>query len=290
MKLIVMKGLPASGKSTLAQAIIENSGNTVRVNRDLLRTMLHFDKWTPKNEELTIRAATALVRSLTGYANIIVDDTNLDPRTIDRWKGLAKEFDYVFEVRDLTNVSSTECVARDSLRAYLGQRSVGKSVIRNMALRYGFDKFEPDSVVICDLDGTLCDIEHRLHYVKGPVKQWRNFFEALERDSVRADVRTRLDEFALNGKTIILMSGRPDRYASATRDWLHRHGIHDYWTLIMRRDGDHRPDDVVKAELLEKHFRDLSVIHEVIDDRPSVIRMWRGKGLKVHDVGAGVEF
>jgi len=31
-------------------------------------------------------------------------------------------------------------------------------------------------------------------------------------------------------------------------------------------------------------------IVKVYDDRPSVIRMWREKGLEVEDVGAGVEF
>lgn len=36
-KLIVMRGLPASGKSTIAQGRMVNDGNTIRVNKDLLR-------------------------------------------------------------------------------------------------------------------------------------------------------------------------------------------------------------------------------------------------------------
>jgi tRNA uridine 5-carbamoylmethylation protein Kti12 len=50
-----MKGLPACGKSTKAEEIIRNAGNTVRINKDLLRTMLHFDKFTHVNEEHTRR-------------------------------------------------------------------------------------------------------------------------------------------------------------------------------------------------------------------------------------------
>jgi hypothetical protein len=57
----------------------------------------------------------------------------------------------------------------------------------------------------------------------------------------------------------------------------------------MREDGDHRPDDEVKEDILNTHF-DKGRIELVIDDRPRVIRMWQRHGLKVLDVGDGVEF
>ena len=58
----------------------------------------------------------------------------------------------------------------------------------------------------------------------------------------------------------------------------------------MRRGTDKRPDTEVKKQILDTYFPDKSVIHTVIDDRPSVIRMWREQGLKVIDVGEGIEF
>lgn len=62
--MYIMQGLPGSGKSTKAEEIVEHDGkgNTVRLNRDLLRTMLHFDKWSGRNEGITkdVRRATVL--------------------------------------------------------------------------------------------------------------------------------------------------------------------------------------------------------------------------------------
>ena len=40
-KMVIMQGLPASGKSTRAEEIERSMGNAVRINKDLLRTMLH---------------------------------------------------------------------------------------------------------------------------------------------------------------------------------------------------------------------------------------------------------
>lgn len=36
---------------------------------------------------------------------------------------------------------------------------------------------------IFDLDGTLALIEHRLHFIQGPKKDWRGFFGAVGDDS-----------------------------------------------------------------------------------------------------------
>jgi hypothetical protein len=57
----------------------------------------------------------------------------------------------------------------------------------------------------------------------------------------------------------------------------------------MRKASDFRPDDVIKQEILEKHFKKDNV-ELVIEDRPRVIRMWKRNGLKVQQVGTGEEF
>ena len=57
----------------------------------------------------------------------------------------------------------------------------------------------------------------------------------------------------------------------------------------MRASGDYRPDYIVKQEILDANF-DKGDVELVIEDRPSVIRMWKSNGLKVEDVGAGQEF
>jgi predicted kinase len=285
--MIIMQGLPASGKSTRAEEIQTQMGNAVRINKDLLRTMLHFDKFTGRNEGQTRDAARALARHfLTEGTNVIIDDTNLNPGTLQSWNDLAKELSAKVEIERL-DTPVIECILRDNARA----KNVGSTVIKNMALQYGLIKF--DRVVICDIDGTIADTTHRLHFVKkleGEKKDWKGFFGAMTSDPVREDVRKMLVDFYNEGLTIVFMSGRPDTYKQTTLDWLDKNSLTFAWTLIMRRADDKRDDTEVKNQMLDTYFPDKSVIRAVIDDRPSVIRMWRENGLEVIDVGNGIEF
>ena len=288
-KMIIMVGLPASGKSTTAKEIIAAEGNTVRINKDLLRTMLHFDKFTGKNEGITKQTARAVAKELLQAGkNVIIDDTNLNPGTVQGWVDLAKECNAKIQyVRMDTSVS--ECIERDADR----EKSVGRDVIVKMALQH-LEYLKGEKVVICDLDGTLCDITHRLHFVRGSEqKDWKGFFEALKNDKLRTEVLERvLKVCADNNARLIFVSARPHDYYEHTIKWIFDHTISepfDYDALIMRESGDKRPDTEVKAEIYEKYLKNLKIV-KVFDDRPVVIKMWREKGLDVEDVGHGVDF
>lgn len=289
-KLTINIGLPASGKSTESEKKILSDGNTVRINKDLLRTMLHFDKFTGKNEGLTRDASRVLAKFyLTNSTNVIIDDTNLNPSTKQSWVDLAKECDAKIEYLDMTHVSVNECIDRDSKR----EKRVGKHVIQKMALQY-LEYMKGEKVVICDLDGTLCDIEHRRHFVAQTPKDWKGFFEAMTDDTAREEVVKLLRQFQKERKKIIFVSARPETYRSTTEWWLDvKVGSPiektPYEMLIMREANDKRPDTEVKSDIYDKYLKNLNIT-SVIDDRPSVIRMWRGKGLDVIDVGNGEEF
>jgi predicted kinase len=109
-KLIMMRGLPASGKTTEAERIVQTSGNYIRVNRDLLRKMLHCGKYTPKNEGITVDVEQAIVRNQLGIGrSVIVDDTNMSTSHRDMWSGIAKECGASFEVVTI-DTRITECV------------------------------------------------------------------------------------------------------------------------------------------------------------------------------------
>ena len=283
-KIIIMSGLPASGKSTAAQALLNGGGNFVRLNKDLLRTMLHFDKFNHTNEGHTWNAEVSLaVFFLTSNINVVIDDTNLNPKTMQRWKDLAKQLDVKIQYADM-DVGVEECIERDSKR----EKRVGKHVIEKMALQYkGYLKGE--RVIICDLDGTMCNIDHRLHFVQGEKKDWDSFFNNMMSDTPREEVKSEVISARLDGCKIIFVSARPEKYREVTMEWLRYHvGLEEY-SLIMRENGDSRPDTVVKAEIYDKYLKHLTIL-KIYDDRPSVIRMWREKGLNVIDVGKGIEF
>lgn len=287
-KLICMQGLPASGKSTRAAAIMRECGNAVRINRDLLRTMLHCDVWSGAREHVTKDAARLLARhylvSDQHVGVVIIDDTNLHPGTLASWKQLAIETESAFEVERL-ETPIDECVFRDAKRA----KPVGKSVIMGMAMQYGLVAPPDRGYIICDIDGTVADIRHRLHYLSSTPKDWDGFFAAIPGDKPRDDVIRMVRFFADLGSTVVFVSGRNEECRAATEAFLAQYAP-PYAALFMRRTEDRRPDTDVKEEILHTYFADLSTIRLVIDDRPSVIRMWRSHGLNVADVGTGEEF
>jgi hypothetical protein len=56
----------------------------------------------------------------------------------------------------------------------------------------------------------------------------------------------------------------------------------------MRRDGDTRPDQVIKRELFKRRVQGLFEVEGVIDDRSKVVRMWREQlGLTCLQVAPG---
>jgi predicted kinase len=279
----MMRGLPASGKSTRARDIMAEGGNYVRVNRDDLRAMLHTGKWNGKKEDITKKIQIGIIETLLNDGgNVIVDDTNLRPQDEIKWKEVARRYDAKFEVIDMDKDVFT-CIDLDRGR----EKSVGENVIWKMALSSGRYKSDKKYVLV-DIDGTLADISHRLHYVSGEKKDWDGFFSEIDKDSVRKDVVDMVWE-ASEKFNLFLVSGRPDKYRKETQKWLYENHIDDYFTgLIMRGTGDKRPDTMVKQDIL-KCFGAENVEY-VIDDRPCVIEMWRNNGVEVIDVGNGVEF
>lgn len=282
-----MKGLPASGKSTKAEEIIKGGGEFFRVNRDLLRKMLHCDVFTGKREGETITAQQLLVAHLLQNGkNVIVDDTNLGEKHEQAWRMMADMYEAKFEIIDMMDdVTYEECVERNNAR--LG--GVPSGVIENMALQYGY--IPATRFIVCDIDGTIADASHRVHHVKGDgPKNWKGFFAEMDKDEPRTEVWDQVKRLSREEDVhIILVSARPEDYREVTEQWLRENNMDDYLTLIMRRKGDKRPDTDVKSDIYERYLAPYDIIR-VFDDRPSVIRMWQEKGLTVEDVGNGEEF
>lgn len=280
----MLKGMPASGKTTIARDLVAKGGH-IRVNRDLIRTMLHFDKFTGKNERATVQIEKAVVSNFiqTGY-NVIIDDCNLNPNNQVMWEGVAKTLSSSFEVIDLTNVSMDECIKRDKER----DKKVGEHVIKDMAIQYGLAGLT--NIVVCDIDGTIADCSHRLKYARGEEKDWDLFFGAMHKDILRVEVlEAMFRTVSANNANVVFVTARPDTYRKETEDWLyniaHVSGAH----VVMRKGHDKRQDTEVKSDIYDKYLSQYNVV-KVYDDRPSVIRMWREKGLDVVDVGQGIEF
>lgn len=133
--------------------------------------------------------------------------------------------------------------------------------------------------VIFDIDGTIADCSHRRHFLDK--KDWDGFFDAMGDDTVIDPVRDLL-EFILQDEykpQLIFCTGRPDSHKIQTVDWLTEQSIYDdEYELHMRKTDDYRPDYVIKKEMLDTIRQDYDVLFTV-DDRGSVVKMWRENGL-----------
>ena len=154
------------------------------------------------------------------------------------------------------------------------------------------------NIIVCDLDGTLANCEHRVHHVQktdgAGLKRkpdWDAFYAGVREDTVNAPVLHVLDKFMFYEGAIydiIFCSGRPERCRVDTEWWIETktNVPSDDYKLLMRKDGDFRADYIVKQEILDAHI-DKDRVLFVLDDRQQVVDMWRRNGLTCFQVAEG---
>jgi predicted kinase len=294
-KVKFLTGLPASGKTTWSKAYCEKNKDWIRVNRDDLRNM-RGQYWLPKQEDLiTTMERACICSALVHGFNVIVDATNLNKKYLEQMKHEIKYnrngIDVEFETM-LFSVPLEECIKRDLKRA----NSVGEKVIRNMYDKYfkkdisiKQDKSLPKAIIV-DLDGTLA---YKENFVPDP-RGYYDYSRVYE-DLVNVPINKILDAFyfkwnAGGEKTqIIFMSGREDYCMEDTKRWLKdKAGIpRDTYEIYMRKTKDFRKDCIVKKELFDQHVKDKYYVEFILDDRNSVVQMWRDLGLTCLQVAPG---
>ncbi len=275
LKVILTKGLPASGKSTWAKQLLAENPNTYkRINKDDLRAMLDNSKHSQDAEKFVLRVRDALILlALSEGKHVVIDDTNLAQKHETRIKQLVRGKAEVI-IQDFTDVPLETCIYRDRMR----QASVGEKVIRQMYKQFlqpPVKKVEIveglPHVIICDLDGTLA------------LFNGRNPYDA---STCANDILNPVVAQLLRGRKVILASGREEKYREPTLIFLKKHDI-EYIDLFMRPTDDKRRDAVVKQEIFDAHIRGKYNIDFVLDDRNQVVEMWRELGLVCLQVAEG---
>lgn len=149
-------------------------------------------------------------------------------------------------------------------------------------------------IYIFDLDGTLADGEHRLHYIQQEPKQWREYFAACADDKPIDAVIRIFDSMRTAGCECWIWTGRSDEVEKETRVWIKKYcGIVFHpWrapeSFLMRKAGDHRNDDVLKFEwLADLEPPERNRVAGVFEDRSRVVQMWRNAGVPCFQVAPG---
>lgn len=142
--LVVLRGLPGSGKSTVAQAIVDSDpARWARVSKDDLRQMMvgpngdlfRFVEDRAREMIVSMTADEMAMSALRMGLDVVVDATNLTNRALNSWHLAAMVVNRdghgpVLVCERAVPTPVEECIARDKLR---GKRSVGEAVIRRLA-------------------------------------------------------------------------------------------------------------------------------------------------------------
>lgn len=278
-KILFLKGLPASGKSTWAKKKVDDfPGQYKRINKDDLRAMLDNSDHSKGRERFVLRARNMLVKEcLTEGVTPIVDDTNFNPIHEEVIRQIAKEYDADVEIVDF-KTPLAECIARDRKR----DNPVGEKVIRGMWLQYLSPAPKAHiprlpSVIICDIDGTLAKMNGRSPFEEAKVRSDMPVPEVIQlltvyKRSIMID--------------IILFSGRHETCREDTELWLREHSV-PFDSLYMRPAENNDHDYVIKKDLYDTYIDGKYNVLFVLDDRNQVVDLWRGLGLKCFQVDYG---
>lgn len=136
-------------------------------------------------------------------------------------------------------------------------------------------RVEPkEKAIIVDLDGTLCDVEHRVHHVQGPNKNWKAFNSLLVHDDLNHWCFELIHAMSTRGYKVLFVTGRGEANRKPTEDWLKKHLV-PYDDLFMRSVADFREDSDVKEEIYREMIEQEYQVLFVVDDRKSVVDRWR---------------
>lgn len=140
--------------------------------------------------------------------------------------------------------------------------------------------------VIFDIDGTIADTSPRMHLIKPPEgekKNWGKFFRDSANDKRFEHAKTVYDALLNLGgaHSIFFVTARPENNRKVTEQWLEDNGFGYYNRLFMRPDTERKPDFEVKRDIYHEHFKGKYDLGMVFEDRLHVAKMWRDLGIPV---------
>lgn len=281
--LTLLVGPPASGKTIYANTLISEDNEIIRINQDEQGKEQHFENF---------------LKAVENKQDIVIDRMNFNKVQRNKYLTPAKKAGYEVHIivfHEPYDTCLTRCIQRESHPTIKDEISAKKALYcffskyervedneADLVIRNGWDEREDKiKCIVCDLDGTLANINHRLCFVKEKKKDWKSFFDNLIHDKVNIWCKAILN--GLNESYLIIYAtGRPEECLNDTKKWLESNCLsYPGYKLFSRLSKDYRRDDIVKEIILEFEILTRYNILFVIDDRPSVCRMWRKHGVVV---------
>lgn len=296
-KVILLRGLPASGKSSYAKKMVNDHPNQYkRVNRDSLRLMFN-EEFNDKNEKFVLRVRDQIIlQSLDEGFDVIVDDLNLSPKHEARIKSLVGKKAEVEIIDHFLQVPLDELLRRNNQRdekvpdkvirdlysqfveAVVDKQTKGK-IFKDSASEKNYIPYDETlkDAVIFDIDGTLALMNGRSPF------DWTRVGE----DLVHEPVARMFQYFVDSDVEVFVVSGRDSVCRQETENWLLTYGLNDYSALYMRPEANQEKDSIIKERIYRERFEGRYNVVAVFDDRNQTVEKWRELGLLCLQVAPG---
>jgi hypothetical protein len=143
------------------------------------------------------------------------------------------------------------------------------------------------NIVLCDIDGTIANIDHRVHLLKDKPVDWEAFYKDAHKDAPIHEMLDLIDAL-FEVYDVNFITARSENERALTNKWLTDKLLFiRFPCLIMRKNGDHRCDSIVKVErALEEGYTPDRVAF-VLEDRTRVVKAWRAAGYRCLQVAEG---
>ena len=281
-KAIITVGISGSGKSTFARELstINLSDNIfwAEINRDNIRFNYKTPDWTKykftkgKENGVTRKQEEMIYRADEHNVNVIISDTNLNPKTRNKWIEMLESLQYEVEIKEFP-LTWEEAIKRNAQREGGVTPTVlhrqWKQWLKYLETKGEHKLYKPNwsdpLAFICDIDGTVANMKGRHPY------EW----DKVGQDEVRHQMLSTVQGLVDQGYTPIYLSGRDGQCWYETLTWLEYNGFPvDEKHFFMRAEGDSRKDTIIKQELFWNHIADNFNVQIAIDDRPCVVSTW----------------
>lgn len=286
-KIILCQGIQGSGKSTWAKAWVkEDPEHRVRLNYDDLRNMLGV-YWVPSREDMLKAIEEAfLIKAVRKNYDIIIDNMNLNPKTIAYYEEWARQYDYDFE-RVLFDTPVEECIKRDKARP----NPIGEVVIkrtwntyRNYIIGESIKKMKAKEMkqnpnlphcILVDMDATLFLNTNGRPFYGDNLEPT----DILKDEPIPGTIAL-VKAYQASGNLVFGLSGREDTQGIRlnTEKQCANQGIY-LDKLFLRPKGSRKKGDEQKKELFEKYIKGQFYVDFVLDDSTKVVKMYRDLGL-----------
>lgn len=143
-----------------------------------------------------------------------------------------------------------------------------------------------DGVAFFDFDGciSICSWRESLLPSHG-WKGYDDFHAMLRYDPPNDWIINMMCDMVKDNIKVVILTGRVESTRRDSEKWLTKFGVSYHW-MEMRKDGDSRPSEIVKAEYVAKF--DPSCVKMIFDDRQKIIDHFRELGYPVCKVEARV--